>query len=342
MDTLEKFLASNPEDVLPVDREDMDDIQACAQYVKEIYAYLLFSENKYRLPENFLANQSSYDDTERALLIDWTSRAHSKFALANESFFHFVSILDTLAARVPMLQYDFKLISIACLLIASKYEQSYIPSLRHYVEIITQEPQIRYVNCDSCLYAAQHIHNLQEVRAHAVFDGQEPCSPETLQNLQKLGPCPACARAAIMQAEETILHILEFDLAAPTPLTFLRRYAKIANMKARDRYIAFYLGELCMLNSNMVRQFKASQIAAGCVAMARRLTRKPSWGEELEGYSGYGEADVKAILSEVSVTLKSLALSPKAKYIRKKYSQQDRFYGVSLLIENVVGQVVGQ
>ena len=54
--------------------------------------------------------------------------------------------------------------------------------------------------------------------------------------------------------------------------------------------------------------------------MTRRLTRRSSWADELELYSGYSETDVKAVLAEVSVTLKALALSPKVKNIRKKYS----------------------
>jgi hypothetical protein len=44
MEQLERFIETNPEDVLPIDLDDIDDIQACAKYIKEIYAYLLFSE----------------------------------------------------------------------------------------------------------------------------------------------------------------------------------------------------------------------------------------------------------------------------------------------------------
>ena len=116
------------------------------------------------------------------------------------------------------------------------------------------------------------------------------------------------------------MHLLDFHISCPTALTFLRRYAKISDFKARDRYIAFYIGELCYCSSTVISQFPPSLIAAGCIAMTRRLTRRPSWAEELELYSGYSEIDVKMVLAEVSVTLKALALSPKVKNIRKKYA----------------------
>lgn len=80
-------------------------------------------------------------------------------------------------------------------------------------------------------------------------------------------------------------------------------------MKPRDRYISFYLGELCSVDDQIVTKYRASLIAAGCVALTRRLTRKPSWSPELQQYSGYSEHDVREILADVSATLKQLALS---------------------------------
>jgi hypothetical protein len=103
-------------------------------------------------------------------------------------------------------------------------------------------------------------------------------------------------RGAIMMAEEQILHVLDFHLSVPTLLRFLRRFAKICDMKARDRYIAFYLGELCVMDGKLVMKYTASQIAAGCIAMTRRLTRKPSWSDELVQYTGFIEEEVRNVL----------------------------------------------
>lgn len=50
------FRHANPDketDILDIDLIDKDDIQACAEYVREIYEYLLQSEGKYMLGSDF-------------------------------------------------------------------------------------------------------------------------------------------------------------------------------------------------------------------------------------------------------------------------------------------------
>lgn len=106
-------------------------------------------------------------------------------------------------------------------------------------------------------------------------------------------------------------------------------------MKPRDRYISFYLAELCCFNADIVSKYTASLIAAGCIAMTRRLTRKTSWDVDLTRYTGYTEENIKEILQDVSTTLKTLALSNIIENTRNKYAT-DRFCGVSKLISNVV------
>ena len=86
------------------------------------------------------------------MLLDWLSRAHSKFNLANESYFHTIALFDRLLELVPICKCDLKVVGMACLLIASKYEQSYIPSLRHYVELLVQDGNSRYCNCEQCQF----------------------------------------------------------------------------------------------------------------------------------------------------------------------------------------------
>ncbi|TNJ29914.1 G2/mitotic-specific cyclin B [Giardia muris] len=304
------FRHSNPDketDILDIDLVDKDDIQACAGYVREIYEYLLASEGKYQLSPGFLDHQADFTAEDRTVLVDWIARCHTRFNLANESFFHCVTILDTYLSRCEVSRANSRLLGIACLFIAAKYEQSYIPSLRHFVDALNQ-CELEYLPICKC---------------------QNPRS----------GACYTCSREAIIEMEETVLHALDFMLAMPTILTFLRRYARICEMKNRDRYIAFYISELTCLTTSML-QFKPSEIAAGCIAMSRRLTRKSTWDETLEKYSGYSEADTKKVMTEISTILKKYACSSKARYIRRKYSQEDRFYGVSIMIESVVNQAL--
>jgi len=307
---LAAFKAAHPgsdTQILDIDRDDMDDVQACAQYIREIYEYLLKAEVTYAVPPDFLSRQTDFGPDDRTLLLDWISKIHMRFNLANESWFHCCAVLDRYLCiqQVPRLQS--RLLGITILLISAKFEQSYIPSLRHFVEAL-----------NSC---------------------EEEYVPRCHCQLHCRGPCDHCSKEAIIDMEEYVLQAVDYRLAMPTPLTFLRRYCKIAEMNHRNRYISFYICELCCLNYPMCR-FKPSEIAAGCVAMTRRLTRSPAWSETLQEYSGYTEADVRPAMAEVSTTLKLFATNPKAKYVHKKYSLEDRFYSVSLLIENVVLQAL--
>lgn len=72
------------------------------------------------------------------MAIDFISRYHTKFNLANESFFQFIMIFNKVVDKIQICKYDIKIIAVACFLIASKFEQSYIPSLRHYVQILEE------------------------------------------------------------------------------------------------------------------------------------------------------------------------------------------------------------
>lgn len=145
-------MTANPEDVLPIDEGDLEDIQSCAAYVKEIYTYLLQTEEQYKMDPNFLQRQTEISSEDRTVLLDWLSRAHSKFNLANESYFHTIALFDRLLELVPICKCDLKVVGMACLLIASKYEQSYIPSLRHYVDLLLQDGSARYCNCEQCQF----------------------------------------------------------------------------------------------------------------------------------------------------------------------------------------------
>ena len=61
--------------------------------------------------------------------------------------------------------------------------------------------------------------------------------------------------------EKEILNIIEFDLYAPTSITFLKVYNEILHLDERVKVTAFYLADLMLLASN-THMFRPSILAS--------------------------------------------------------------------------------
>lgn len=80
----------------------------------------------------------------------------------------------------------------------------------------------------------------------------------------------------LLKAERYMLHVLNFSLAYPSPLTFLRRISKAEGYDVRSRTLAKYFMEACLLNSNFV-SCPPSMIAAVSVYLAREMLKSGPW-----------------------------------------------------------------
>lgn len=77
-----------------IDQDDYDNPQLCAEYVKDIYRYLLQMEKKFHVDASFLKNQPEVNERMRCILIDWLVQVHLKFSLFQETLYLTVSIID--------------------------------------------------------------------------------------------------------------------------------------------------------------------------------------------------------------------------------------------------------
>ncbi|KAG9395219.1 Cyclin B [Carpediemonas membranifera] len=260
-----------------VDLGDAGNPLAVPVYVKEIYAYLRQREKKpeYRVPSDFLDLQPEIDSEMRAVVVDWMSEVHTKFKLANESIFLAVNILDRFLTRKQVAKDRLQLLGITSLLLASKFEESYTPSVRSFGRVAKD------------------------------FSSRQ-----------------------ILAMERMLLQVTEFNLSDPTSLTFLRRFAKVAELTNRDKYLAFYLAELANANAKMVN-FLPSEIAAGALFLTQKIVRAPEvWTGTIEAYSKYSAEDLK----DVTLFLKRCVYGAKQHQgIVGKYSVS-RYYKVSTIL----------
>jgi len=80
----------------------------------------------------------------------------------------------------------------------------------------------------------------------------------------------------LLKAERYMLHVLNFFLAYPSPLVFLRRISKAENYDVRSRTLAKYLMEVTLLDHRFL-PCPPSMIAAACVCLAREMLKSGPW-----------------------------------------------------------------
>ncbi len=129
----------------------------------------------------------------------------------------------------------------------------------------------------------------------------------------------AYSKESIIQMESNILSVLGFNLNAPSPLHFLRRYSKAAGSDYGLHTLCKYIIELSLTDMKLLK-YPPSTIAAGSVYIARRMTeRNPLWTSTLEYYTTLSEADVHVAAQDINNVIKKAGRST-LKAIRKKYS----------------------
>jgi hypothetical protein len=87
----------------------------------------------------------------------------------------------------------------------------------------------------------------------------------------------AYSATELLKAERYMLHVMNFSLSFPNPLTFLRRISKAEGYDARSRTLAKYFMEVALVDSNFVACV-GSLLAATSIYLARKmLASTPLW-----------------------------------------------------------------
>jgi len=125
---------ATPMEYEDIDQNDFDDPQAVAEYVNEIYEYLMMKE-KDRVDPGYIRTQPHVTEKMRAILVDWLVEVHRMFKLLPETLFLGVAIIDRYLSLKHITQDMLQLVGITAMLIASKYEEIYAPECNDFVYI---------------------------------------------------------------------------------------------------------------------------------------------------------------------------------------------------------------
>ena len=71
----------------------------------------------------------------RQILVDWLVDVHNSFDLKQQTLYLALSYLNTYTSQHDVSKHDYQLVGIACLWIASKYEEIYPPRMQNYIQV---------------------------------------------------------------------------------------------------------------------------------------------------------------------------------------------------------------
>lgn len=71
----------------------------------------------------------------RAILVDWLMNVHLKFKLLPETLFITINVIDRFMSRHGILKEEVQLVGVAAMLIATKYEEIYPPTVKDFIFI---------------------------------------------------------------------------------------------------------------------------------------------------------------------------------------------------------------
>jgi len=117
-----------------IDIHDHNDPQAVAQYVNEIYEYLMEKE-KEMVDPNYISRQVDINERMRSILVDWIVEVHRMFKLLPETLFLAIALIDRYLSITQISRDKLQLVGITSMLIASKYEEIYAPECNDFVYI---------------------------------------------------------------------------------------------------------------------------------------------------------------------------------------------------------------
>ncbi|KAM6252193.1 G2/mitotic-specific cyclin-B3 isoform 3-T4 [Spheniscus humboldti] len=109
-----------------IDKEQLGDPYANAEYAKEIFEYMRGREEKFMLPD-YMEKQPDISGDMRAILVDWMVEVQENFELNHETLYLAVKLVDHYLVEVVSMRDKLQLIGSTAILIASKFEQERCP-----------------------------------------------------------------------------------------------------------------------------------------------------------------------------------------------------------------------
>ncbi|CAI4063521.1 hypothetical protein SUVZ_07G3420 [Saccharomyces uvarum] len=114
-----------------LDEEDYGDPLMVSEEVDDIFEYLHHLEI-ITLPNKSNLSKHRNIKQNRDILVNWIVKIHNKFGLLPETLYLAINIMDRFLCEEIVQLNKLQLVGTSCLFIASKYEEIYSPSIKHF------------------------------------------------------------------------------------------------------------------------------------------------------------------------------------------------------------------
>ncbi|XP_048227403.1 cyclin-A1-1 isoform X2 [Ricinus communis] len=116
--------------------DNYEDPQLCATMACDIYKHLRASETKKRPSTDFMERiQKDINSSMRAILIDWLVEVAEEYRLVPDTLYLTVNYIDRYLSGNVMNRQKLQLLGVACMMIASKYEEICAPQVEEFCYI---------------------------------------------------------------------------------------------------------------------------------------------------------------------------------------------------------------
>ena len=170
-------------------------------------------------------SQKQVTEKMRQILIDWMVDVHDSFELKEQTLHLALSYLADFSALKEITKEDYQLAGIACLWIASKYEEIYPPRTRNYIEVTADTYTVRDLkNMEGNIIEALGF-DLNRTTALQLLEGML----ENAENCEKSETAKAMSDKAISMCKYAIETALFEGLGKKyTPLTLAMAAVSLA------------------------------------------------------------------------------------------------------------------
>ncbi|WCJ44402.1 Cyclin A1 1 [Euphorbia peplus] len=116
--------------------KNYEDPQLCATFACDIYKHLRASEMKKRPATDFMDTlQKDINCSMRAILVDWLVEVAEEYRLVPDTLYLTVNYIDRYLSGNVMNRQKLQLLGVACMMIASKYEEICAPQVEEFCYI---------------------------------------------------------------------------------------------------------------------------------------------------------------------------------------------------------------
>ncbi|MCL7036751.1 hypothetical protein MKW94_022499 [Papaver nudicaule] len=130
-----KISCDHERSVIDIDKEDVNNPLAAVEYVQDLYRFYRLSESSIQV-RDYMYLQSDIDEGLRMKLVDLMVGAHHRLELAPEILYLAVQIVDRYVSMNPVTRNEFQLLGLSALVLASKYEEDFVPAARPIEEYV--------------------------------------------------------------------------------------------------------------------------------------------------------------------------------------------------------------